>query len=73
MTNGENFAGLLVHLSAADALAAQTKCMICEMTGLSEEEVFVDIDPLGNVNVTCKPKAEMKTAEVEIALGGGEV
>lgn len=72
MTNEENFAGLLVHLSAADALAVQTKRMVCEMTGLSEE-VFVDIDPLGNVNVTCKPKAEMKTAEVEIALGGGEV
>ena len=71
MTQEGDFVGRLVHLSAADALAAHVKRMMREMTGLSEE-VSVDVDSLGNVNVTCKPKAEMKTVEIEIVLGGEE-
>ena len=72
MTQEGDFVGRLVHLSTADALAAHVKRMMREMTGLSEEEVSVDVDSLGNVNVTCKPKAEMKTVEMEIVLGGEE-
>lgn len=72
MTEGKDFADLIPYLSAAGTLAEHVKRMMCKATGLSEEEVSVDVDSLGNVNVTCKPKAEMKTVEMEIVLGGEE-
>ena len=72
MTEGKDFADLIPYLSAAGALAEHVKRMMCKATGLSEEEVAVDIDPFGNITARCKPKAAMETVEMEIILDGEE-
>ena len=75
MTGSESFAGLFAHLTSAGAAPATEwlKRIVCERTGLSPEEVSVEIDPFGNINVTCKPKTPMKTVEIVLEpREGGE-
>lgn len=67
----EDMARYLLGLVVEGDATVRIKHMVCEMTGLSEEEVFADIDPFGNITVTCKPKNPMKIVETEIVLDGG--
>lgn len=66
VTSSESYSSLFAYLASAGATPATEwlKRIVCERTGLSPEEVSVEVDPFGNINVTCKPKTPMKTVEI---------
>lgn len=74
MTDETSLASLLEYLVLEKAETATTriKRMVCEENGLSPKEVTVEIDPFGNINVTCKPKIPMKTVEIVLELREGD-
>lgn len=72
MNVGKALINYFIHLATSKEIARHVKQTVCNTFGLTEEEVAVEVSPSGDITVTCRPKAKIKTMEIAFALEKGD-